>query len=413
MKKILLFGPEVSDFLNPLAGKLKELGFTVDVIENRKIPRDQARLSQSYSNVLNYQEIVEKKTSYSEILKIIFSRSLIRNYFKIFYIYCLEGKCKILKSFRNSINQQILKERFSPILNKYDIINFHSISPGILPFIKAINPEKKIVLSFWGSDLFQINGVKNYYEQLEAIKRADKITVMSHEMEFMIASKFGSEFKKKIVRALLGIDDKFYDLLDKTKKLPADLNFLKEFSIPENKIKITICYCGNPICNHLPILDELTKLDRIKKEKIHLLVPMTYGNFSKEYFEEVINKLDKSEISYTLFEKYLSFEEVYKLRVASDLMIMMARSDALSQSVNEAIYSENLLISAVWLPYSPFRLANVFYLETDFMKLSYTVSYALDNLEKIKVELQKNPERVKSLAAFNQNWQKWKDVVYS
>lgn len=413
MKKILLFGPEVTDFLNPLAKKLKDLGYTVDLIENRKIPRTSTAITESYSNILDYHKIVGKKITVVQALNYLFKKGFFKNFLNENFSNWLEGKGNIFKSFKNCINQQHLIEKFAPVFNEYDIINFHSISPGTLPFIRAIKPDKKIILSFWGSDLYQINGIKNYYEQLEMIKRADSITVMNYEMELMVLAKFGSVLKPKIVRSLLGIDDNLYDLIDEVKSSQVDRDFLKKYNIPENKIKITICYCGNPICNHLPILTELEKIDNERKEKIHLLVPMTYGNFSKNYLEEVKLKLDQAKISYTLFEKFLSLDELLKLRVASDIMIMMNNSDALSASVNEALYAENLLISAVWLPYSPFRLAKIYFYETDFLKLGETVSFAVDNFENIKIDLVKNPPRVKSVGAFNYNWQKWLSIINS
>ncbi len=413
MKKILLFGPEVTDFLNPLASKLKDIGYTVDLIENRKIPRNNKSIIESYSKILDYQEIEGKRITFAEIIRYLFKREFLDSYFKEIFINRLEGKCHIIKSFKNCLSHHLLKERFSPILNNYDIINFHSLSPGTLSFVKYINPDKKIILSFWGSDLYQINGIKNYYEQFEAIKRADTITVMSYEMELMVLAKFGSGLKNKIVRALLGIKDEMFDMIDEVKKSGVDLNFLEKYNIPHNKIKITICYCGNPICNHLLILDELEKIDNIKKEKIHLLVPMTYGNFSREYLEEVIQRLNRAKISYTVFEKFLSLEELVKLRVSSDIMIMMNNSDALSGSVNEALYADNLLISAIWLPYSPFRLEQIFFLETDFTKLCETVSYSIDNFGKIKRQLVNNSNNIKKLGAVNPNLQKWINIIDS
>ncbi len=78
MKKILLFGPEVTDFLNPLANKLKQLGYTVDLIENRKIPRNNISITESYSTVLNFQEIVGKRISVVDIIKYLFKKEFFK-----------------------------------------------------------------------------------------------------------------------------------------------------------------------------------------------------------------------------------------------------------------------------------------------------------------------------------------------
>jgi hypothetical protein len=188
---------------------------------------------------------------------------------------------------------------------------------------------------------------------------------------------------------------------------------LDKFKIPEKKIKVTIGYSGNPICNHLPTLAELEKMDAQIKDKIHLLVPMTYGNFSDDYKEEVKKRLISSKISYTLIDKFLTINELVKLRLISDIMIMMNKSDALSQSVSEYIYSENLLISAIWLPYSPFKLKSIFFYETDFAGLNNTVTYSVRKFENIKSNLSKNPNKVRELTSFSKNWQSWTRIFNS
>ncbi len=65
----------------------------------------------------------------------------------------------------------------------------------------------------------------------------------------------------------LVLENELFDMIDEEKKAGPDLNFLEKYNIPENKIKITIGYCGNPICNHLLILNELEKIERIYKRE--------------------------------------------------------------------------------------------------------------------------------------------------
>lgn len=421
MKKILLLGPEVTDFLNPLAKKLKGLGYIVDLLETRKIPRSNLTISESYSTILNFNELADSRITVAEIIKFLFTIEFYKNLLKTLFLNCFGEKCRIIKSIRNTLSGQHTKEIFSPILNKYDIIHIHSLNVGTLSFVNYIYPDKKIVLSYWGSDLYQIwgtdpgltNELKDYYQQLGPIKRADIITVFNYEMERVVMAKYGPELEKKIVRILFGIKDELFDLMDQIKKSSPDLNFLSKYNIPENKIKITVGYCGDPICNHLFILDELEKFDQMTKEKIHLLVPMTYGNFTKEYMDDVIAKLNQSQISYTLFDKFLSLDELLKLRVTSDMMIMMNKSDALSASVCEALYADNLLISAGWLPYSPLRLQKIFFYETDFGQLGQTVIDAINNFDEIKVKLVNNPDRIKNLTASNNTLMQWTDILNS
>jgi hypothetical protein len=419
LTKILLLGPEVSDFLNPLAAKLKTLGYTVDLLETRKLPRSNSGISESYSNVLNYNDLSGRQISIFKVLKYLLSVEFYKNFLKTYFLNCFGERCRLIKSLRNTLAAQNTKEVFSPILNSYDIIHIHSLSVGTLSFVNYLNADKKVILSYWGSDLFQIwgtdlitaNDLKDHYQQVDPIKKADIITVFNYEMERAVIAKFGPDVKDKIIRLLFGIKDELFDKMDQIKQNSPDLNFLKKYNIPENKIKITVGYCGDPICNHLPVLDELDKLDAVTKQKIHLLVPMTYGNFTNEYMQDVRLKLNESNISFTLFDKFLSLDELLKLRVTSDIMIQMSKSDALSASVCEAVYADNLLISAGWLPYSPLRLEKIFFYETDFSQLGETVKYALNKFDEVKVKLASNPERIKKLTSSNSTVQQWVDII--
>ncbi len=422
MKKILLLGPEVTDFLNPMARKLLDRGYKVDLLENRKIPRNNDSISGSYSNIIDYKKFLEKRISAGKAIRYLFTIEFYKKLLATIFFNCLEGKCRILKSVRNTVTYKHNKEIFSPILDEYDIINFHSLTPGTLSFINyIINPHTKIILSFWGSDLFQVWGFESegknksnkYYEQLTAMKRADLITVHSYEMERAVIAKYGPGMKNKIVRALFGIKDDIFNLIDDAKKSNSDNNFLSKYNIPENKIKVTVGYCGDPICNHLPTLDEIEKIDRATKEKLHLLVPMTYGNFTNEYVDTVIQKLNDSKVSYTIFDKFLSIDDLVKLRVTSDIMVMMNKSDALSASVSEEVYAGNILISAIWLPYSPLRLEKIFFFETDFGQLAETLIYVVNNYNDVKVKSAQNPERIKNLTASNKTLRKWINIFES
>jgi hypothetical protein len=413
MKKVLFIGTEASDFLNPLARELQETGYKVDLLELRSKVRKNNSIEKSYSEVLDYSTFSGKPIPLMSILRYLLNKQVLKNWINTIFINYLEGKWIIFKSLKNSLNKQNTKDIISSTLNSYDILNFHSLNPGTISFTNYIEAKKKIILSFWGSDLYQTSGLKNYYEQLRALQRADIITVLNYEMEKVVLAKFGSELKNKIIHTRLGMDEKIFDLIDDSKKNLPNLNFLRKYDIPENKIKITIGYSGNLVCNHILILNELKKIESKIKENIHFLVPMTYGNYSKEYLNEVIKALDQTYISYTLFDKYLSSDELVNLRTHSKIMIQMNKSDGFNTSVREALYAENILITAVWLPYSLLRLENILFYETDFEKLVTTLTDILSNYETIKNDLVMNTTKVKKLSIFKQNFQPWINIFNS
>lgn len=421
MKKILFIGPEVTDFLNPLAEQLKGVGYTLGLLENRKNPRNDINRIKYYDEVIDFQRLSNHKIAVSGILKYLLKKEFYKRVFKILFLNRLDGKRSTFRSIRIAIHIQHLKEVFAPVINNYDVISLHSITSATLTFVDFLEKDKKLIISYWGSDLFRIWGFesdetdenKNFFESFEAVKKADTITVISYEMERALIARFGPEIKHKIVRTFFSTNDRQFDIMDKFKGNELFPDFINKFGIPENKIKTTIGYCGDPICNHIPILNELAKLETPVKNRIHLLVPMTYGNYTEEYKQNVINKLNQSEISYTLFDKYLTLDEVVILRLTSDIMIQMSMSDALSSSVCEAIYAGNILISAIWLPYSPFRMSDIYFFETDFSQLTQTVEKAIKNFEQIKPKLSANADRVRELTAINKTVEKWKLILES
>jgi len=416
MKKILFVGPEVSDFQNPFAIKLKELGYSVDLLENRKQPRKNPEMTKCFSNILDYNEISEKRITPHKILRYLFTSELYKTFFKTVFFYHLSGKIKIIKSLRNSLSTQYRKENFSKVFKDYDVVSLHSLTPGTLFFTDCVKPGSKIILSYWGSDLFQIWGENNpkvnrykaHYIESSALKKADVVTVSGYEMERALIAKFGPKVSKnKIVRLLFGVEEKVFDSIDKYRPKEKSQDFRDRFNIPDNKIKITVGYCGNTICNHLPMMDSIIKLDPSIKEKVHLLVPMTYGDITEEYMEKVKLKLEESGVTYTLFDKYLSYEDLIKLRVSSDIFLIMNMSDALSQSVREALYAGNLMISAVWLPYSSLRYANIFFIESDFIKLTEKLSNAVLNFDELKLQIADNPVKTKQFTALSNVLPQW------
>lgn len=416
MKKILFVGPEVSDFQNPFALKLKELGYTVDLLENRKQPRNNPEMSRCFSNILNYNEISEKRITPDKIFRYLFSSELYKTFFKTVFFYHLSGKPKIIKSLRNSFSARYRKENFAKVFKEYDVVSLHSLTPGTLFFTECVKPGTKLILSYWGSDLFQVWGENNpkvnrykaHYIESSALQKADVVTVSGYEMERALIAKFGPKIiNKKIVRLLFGVEEKVFDSIDKYRPKEKSQDFRDRFKIPEHKIKITVGYCGNTICNHLPMLDSISKIDPSIKHKVHLLVPMTYGDITKEYMEKVKQKLKESGVTYTLFDKYLSYEDLIKLRVSSDIFLIMNMSDALSQSVRESLYAGNLMISAVWLPYSSLRSANIFFIESDFLKLPEKLSNAVLNFDEIKLQLADNPIKTKQFTALSTVLPQW------
>lgn len=253
-----------------------------------------------------------------------------------------------------------LQEIFAP----FDIINIHYCVPGFLQQLDYVQAHQKIMLSFWGSDLFQETGIESYGLQLKALEKADAITIHTPEMEQIFLSKFGRSLQTKTHRVIFGCHQERFDAIDVLKQQPEKIKaFQQKYGIPEGKTIVQIGYSGGPGHQHLTILEELKKQATHLKDELFLVVPTTYNNADSVYFEQLKISLENSIFAHAHLTEYLTEEEVLLLPIVTDVHINVRDADALNNAMTEAIYAGCWLIVGAWLPYGILRRAGLQYNE--------------------------------------------------
>jgi len=116
--------------------------------------------------------------------------------------------------------------------------------------------------------------------------------------------------------------------------------------------KITICigYGGSKSQNHLRVLEQIKMMPPDIKEKIIVMLPMTYGSTEK-YITQVEVAAKEAGVKFIIFKEYMQHEIIAQLRLATDIFINAQTSDGLSGSVLETLYAGALLLNASWLHY--------------------------------------------------------------
>jgi hypothetical protein len=66
---------------------------------------------------------------------------------------------------------------------------------------------------------------------------------------------------------------------------------------------------------------------------------------------------------FTLFEDYMTDEEVQELRLSTDILIFAPVSDAFSATVTQAFAAESAVIAGAWLPYKTRKMTGFQYEE--------------------------------------------------
>ena len=295
-------------------------------------------------------------------------------------------------------------------LASFDHLHFHF--PNILRAICIMLSPKKsnIIMTFWGSDIFRTSGLTYHFWMQKALKRANVINMSSNEMREALSSEFGREIDQKLKYSIFFPKSGLIDQINNISQEPEQLsNFEKKYGLENNLPTIIIGTNGYEQNNHLQILRAIKNFS--KKQKLNIILPLTYG-LSPSYLKQIKEITSDINSNTILLQDYLSWEELAAMRLVADLYISMPTTDAMSATVMESLYAENVCIVGSWLPYSTFRASGAYYLECEtFDKLPEMLSEIIANIDEYKGKCAKNKELVKARFFNTQQLSaKWKHV---
>ena len=263
-------------------------------------------------------------------------------------------------------------------VGEFDVVHISYVSKEKVLAIKYLRKfAKKIVCTFWGSDLFRA-GDKQLLKYKKNLESADVIMLTTSEMKRKFRSVFGGGFDNKIRIIRFGIEN--LDFIDPEKD---SAEFKEYFSYPAQKTVVTIGYNGSPAQNHTDVIDLCAKLPDNIKSKIFLQLPLNYG-LTEEYKQMLLQKLKSCGCEYGLSEPYLDGEQTGKLRQSSDIFIHAQKTDGFSASLQEYLYARKTVFNPAWLPYEELKANGAYY----FVYSDYDDLY-----EKLKEYLQNGPDK--------------------
>jgi ribosomal protein S17E len=250
------------------------------------------------------------------------------------------------------LNKLIPQTIFKAIINRYDIIEFSGVySENRLKMAEyAKSKGKKVNVAIWGTDFYGISDYENdWHENLFSI--ADIITIGSRKMENDVNAAY-PQFSNKVFLKIDGLKqlEVLKDILDG--KIDKDLSFLDERA--SNKIVLTIGYTGRTWQQHFYVLDALSKLEETQKNKLFLIMPMTY-DANPEYMSYIESRLARLGIPFQILKKRLSLIQNLSMRTVSDIAVCIQNTDGLAASVREHIMAGSVFVGGDWLPYKLFQ----------------------------------------------------------
>ena len=411
-KKVLVLGLGQNNFLSFLYSTLKKFdsSFSISVPFFNEITSDSVNDTWMYDN----GKIVFKNTIISFLQSLTFCLFSKHFYETFFFILFVEKK--IGKSFHFCFEHFKAKAFFIQNNNfhDYDTFHFHFMQYSYLRELFLVPKNKKIVCSFWGSDLLRTSDILNFYFVKKALNKATIITCQSEELKEIVLSKFGRNLIDKIEIVIFPIYDKVYNLMDLNYNNQENINrFKTNFNYSLNKINVLIGHSGSISNNHLKIINSLESFKN--KDKIHLIINLNYAITATEketYKKELFNALNKLNYSYVILENFFIDDELAISRMSSDIFIHAPISDALSGTMLELLYASNIVITGSWLPYKTFRKASLNYYEiNDFMELAEKLDSIIENFESEKNVASKNKFSIREHFITNNDIKKWSKIL--
>lgn len=236
--------------------------------------------------------------------------------------------------------------------NQYSSIQINYIRHEFLllwPLLKWTGA--KIYLLFYGSDYNARDFVKNNFSGL--FRTARYINFTNPNMVDMFNRRYRNKFENKVKIIDLPFDHfTFYERFTYESKNEAKHQLL----IPTDKFVIAVG--TNALANeqHESIIAQLKKLDQ--PDRFHLIFVLSHANTAAERSAmlQALIQRELSNFSKHVFTEFLSYEEVARVRHASNCLLNFRKIDQMTLSMLESNLAYCRVITGSWLPY-PYYLS--------------------------------------------------------
>ncbi len=206
-------------------------------------------------------------------LRLVFSKWF---YQLLIYILFVEGKFKKAVHFCTSAIKEKAFYNSNNSFGDFDVFHFHYMQYSYLRGVWMVPAGKKIICSFWGSDLLRTADNFNHFVVAKALQRADVITVQSVELREIVLAKYGRQLKGKIRLAQFALSQHTFSAID---EVSGNKALAKGFCLANNidydKVKTVIGHNASNYNNHIKIIEALALVK--SKDKLFVIIPFAYG----------------------------------------------------------------------------------------------------------------------------------------
>ena len=244
-------------------------------------------------------------------------------------------QCKFFKAFYKGKEYDIVNVQFPNVFISY-----------VYPYLRAMS--NKLVITPWGSDILRrdegyLKRMASLYQHADYIATSPTIPLGKRIIESLHVEPI------KLVGNFFGSDLVDYALKN---GLSITTDEAKERFGLSGRYVITCGYNRREPQRHKAMIAAIDQVRDRLPDNFTLLFPMTYGADTRtEYVDECKTECEVRALPSVFITRFLPVEELYLLRMATDLFVHVQTTDASSGSVKEYILCDKKIVHGSWIKY--------------------------------------------------------------
>lgn len=250
---------------------------------------------------------------------------------------------------------------------KYDVVNIHFAKPSLLKAMPWIcRMTSHIVITPWGSDVLRVEDDNAVSRMQRIYGYASAVTVNpTSQLGIEIIEKF--RFDRKRIKPLRwGLE--YVDFIEETKPNKTTEESKARFGL-SGRYVISCGYSTAPSHRHEAIISAIDSIKNELPDNLTLLFPFTYGWGSPQYVQSIKDKCRFLGFDAVYVEEFLSMEDMYTLRMATDMFVHVQTTDAGASCVMQYILCNKKIVHGSWMKYEDLeQFRPLFYFPVDGME---------------------------------------------
>lgn len=317
----------------------------------------------------------------------------------------------------NTFKNKFLKYKKIPKLNMFfrlvyikkviecfnvEMVNIHSSRWYYLLILHSLK-KRNFIITFYGSDFYRTsNFIKNIQKPLYEKAKFLTFTNPQTKKSFL---KYYKKYNEKSFVCRFGL--RTLEYIDKNRD-KEKFEVKEKLGYAQDKTIVTCGYNSTKEQQLISIIENIKKLPKRTLDKVQFIFPMTYGD--NEYKKEVLDILKNCNFNYKVLEDFLVGDENAYIKLASDIMINVLKTDSFSGSMQEFIYAGNIIITGDWLPYELFEKKGIQFIKIDNLhKLHIVIEEEICKYK--KNDLINNVKIIHELSSWEKNIDNWVNVL--